>query len=484
MESLPLSETLRAISRACDVASARPYGYAQRVGRAALRLAQDSALPEALHGDLLIAALWHSAGVAGVGGDVARLALADERPLLRLYPADAVLNQLSIGAPLDADDQTRTGVYVRHHLPLACFPLLSARWLHEAGLAGAATLVAPMLELEERARLARGPALASGMLCLAYHMVAVRWMAASTTGVDEAQIEGAQALLDDTRWLETLSGVLFEPELVELAQALWADEGFWLEMDATRTNALGRPMPSAARGDVPLNGEDVAALLGSSTFSANELREEVPDIDAAIDTLLAPRFGARLPLDAPALNDWFRMVGAMTDAKTTFAPGHAGRVVNMTRELASLLEVDDVEVQRLTLGAWLYGVGKLALSSVMLEQSGGLSDAQRAQLADLPLVMRQTLLPMRALRPVLAEAGAYAERQDGSGAPEGLRGDDIPLLGRLLAVVDTYEALIADRPYRLAYSRARALHILQALSGRLFDGVITDLLEGITRGEL
>ena len=110
--------------------------------------------------------------------------------------------------------------------------------------------------------------------------------------------------------------------------------------------------------------------------------------------------------------------------------------------------------------------------------------AQRAQLADLPLVMRQTLLPMRSLRPVLAEAGAYAERQDGSGAPEGLRGDDIPLLGRLLAVVDTYEALIADRPYRLAYSRARALHILQALSGRLFDGVITDLLEGITRGEL
>lgn len=484
METLPLSETLRAVSRACDVASARPYGYAQRVARAALRLAQDSALPETLHGDLLMAAMWHSAGVAGVGGDVARLAFADERPLLRLYPADAVLNQLSIGAPLDADDETRTGVYVRHHLPLACFPRLSARWLHDAGLPDAAVLVAHMLELDGRARLARGPALASGMLSVAYHMVSVRWLAASTAGVDEAQLQGAHALLDDTQWLKTLAGVLFEPELVELAQALWADEGFWLEMDATRTNALGRPTPTPSRSATPLNGEEVAELLGSSTFSANELREDVPDIDVAIEALLAPRFGAQLPLDAPVLTDWFRMVGAMIDAKTTFAPGHAGRVVNMTRELASLLEVDDVEVQRLTLGAWLYGVGKLALSSVTLEQSGGLSHAQRAQLSDLPLVMRQTLLPMKALRPVLAEAGAYAERQDGSGVPEGLRGDDIPLLGRLLAVVDTYEALIADRPYRLAYSRARALHILQALSGRLFDGVITDLLEGITRGEL
>jgi putative two-component system response regulator len=100
------------------------------------------------------------------------------------------------------------------------------------------------------------------------------------------------------------------------------------------------------------------------------------------------------------------------------------------------------------------------------------------------MITRTTLAPLRSIKGVLADAASYAERLDGSGYPAGLRGDEIPMAGRLLAVVDSFEAMQRQRPYRPGYSRARALHILQAQSGKLLDGVITDLVEGIARGEL
>ncbi len=485
MDNIRLSEVLRAVSRACDVASARPYGFAQRVARVSMRLSAQAPLGDELRGDLLVASLCHSAGMAAVSGDVARVVFGDERPSLRLYPVDAVTSRLALGSPLDVDGEARTGVFVRHHMPICRFPLMTAQWLHHIGLMRVAMLVAPMLDLAEQQRLPRPEAVASGMLTLAYHMVAVRWLAASASGVERQHIEHARTLIADGRWIEELAGVSFNPDLIELAQEQWADGQFWSEMDAVRTDAWIRPDTQSGhntRAEAP--DVNVDELLGSYTFSANELGEDVPDVDAAINALLAPRTGEQLPLHSPVLEGWLGFLGMMVDHKAVFAPGHAARVVNMTREVALLLEADDVEVLRLTLGAWVYGVGKLALPSALLEQSGGLNDVQRAMVRETPRLTVSTMAPLRALLPSIDEVAAYAERMDGSGYPKGLRSDDIPLPGRLLAVVDTYEALIADRPYRLAYSNARALHIVQAQSGRLFDGVITDLLEGITRGEL
>jgi HD-GYP domain-containing protein (c-di-GMP phosphodiesterase class II) len=113
-----------------------------------------------------------------------------------------------------------------------------------------------------------------------------------------------------------------------------------------------------------------------------------------------------------------------------------------------------------------------------------LDHLQRAILHTSPGLVRGLLEPLSSLGGVVEAASCHAERLDGSGGPEGRASARIPMGGRVLAVVDTFEALISERPYRPAHARARALHILQAQSGRLFDGVVTDALEGLARGEL
>lgn len=486
METVRLSGVFRALSHACDVAAARPYGFSQRVARAAMRLSAELPLTDHVRASLLQASLFHSAGMAAISGDVARIAFGDERPMLRLYPCDAIFNKLALGSSLDSDGEVRTGVFMRHHVVLSWFPGLTARWLERLGLQQASAIVGPMLDLAERGRLHGQVAVASGVLSLAYHMVAMRWVANSTSAIDSEMVEHARALLDTSAWMVNLQGVVFEPAMVELASELWLDEQFWSEMDAARTDAVIRTerVERVERERERLADVDLDAVLGSYTFSANELTGSVPDIEVAINELLVPSLGETLEVGSVQLDGWLQLLGWMVDHKSSFEPGHAQRLFNMTRELALLMGLDDAQARRAAHAAWLYGAGKLALPSALLEQGRGLSDAQRAMVREVPRVTRTTLAPMAGLSGLVEEASTWAERMDGSGYPEGLRAADIPPVGRLLAVVDTFEALQADRPYRPAYSRARALHILQAQSGRLFDGLITDLLEGLTRGEL
>ncbi len=503
MDTLRVSEVLIALSRACDLASSRPYGFAQRVARVADRMADQAGLPDDLRGDLLAAALLHSAGFAAVAGDVARIVIGDERLQLRLYPLDAIFDRLAAGPSLGADESSRTGVFLRHHIPIAGFPRATGLWLERAGLERAGRIVSPMLELAERRERPSPEAMASGLLSLAYHLVAVRWLAASGDAADKEMAERARDLVGDSRWLAALSGVVFEPPLLPMAEELWADTLFWQEMDAARTGAWLRivrnpepaqgdpdpesPSPEGPRGlasEEAVQGVDADSLMGSYTFSANELTDDVPDIDAAICALLGPRHGDRLPLDSPLFDAWLQIIGQMLDAKAVFAQGHSLRVANLVQEVALLLELNDAQVAKMRLAAWLYGVGRLALPSALVEQGRGLRAEQRSMIVETPRLTRSTLQPLRALEHTLRDASTYAERLDGSGYPRGLQSPDIPLLGRLICVVDTFEALQSDRPYRPAFSRARALHILQAQSAGLFDGVITDLVEGITRGEL
>jgi putative two-component system response regulator len=188
---------------------------------------------------------------------------------------------------------------------------------------------------------------------------------------------------------------------------------------------------------------------------------------------------------SPVLTRMMAMVGRMVDAKTTFDERHTYRVANLSREIAILMRCDEDQVEAVGLTAHVSGAGKLALPSSLLLSPGPLSADQRATLVEVPHITAGILAPIiDAGGDWLKAAASVSERLDGSGYPLGARGSEVSQAARILAAVDTYEALIADRPYRQAHARARALHILQAQSGLLFDGVVTDTLEGLTRGEL
>lgn len=481
-ESIALSAVLRSLGRACDVAMARPYGYSLRVARAALRLAQDLGLPEELQADLLIASVCHAAGAVATSGDLSRVLQRDERHTLRHHPADFVFASLEQAPQAEEDPQERTGIFLRHYVILERFPAWTRGWLSRMGLHRAGEIAAGMFDVFTRAGQEPGVRAASAALGAAYHLVAMRWLAMSDEPSERDLADRALALLEDRAWVQALAGARFPSAVAQLAGDLWEDSSFWEEMDGARTGMWRQAPPPQATP--PQDGDLKDRIAETYAFTSNDFGAEVPDIDAAMARLLTPRHGQALSLEQPQVEGWLWLLGAMADRKTCFDESHTARVVNLSSELALLLEVEDGAVRQLRLAAMLYAVGRLALPSAMIETRETLTESQQALVRECPRVLRGILAPMASLRALVEVAASHGERLDGSGGPEGLRGAQISLEARILAVVDTFEALIAERPYRHAHARARALHILQAQSGQLFDGVVTDTLEGVARGEL
>lgn len=461
--SIPSHAALHAISRACDLAMARPFGHAQRVARAALHLGRALSLPDPLLADLLIAALCHAAGAVAVAGDLGRVLQRDERPTLRHHPAELAFALLDHAPDPSDDSQDRTGIFLRHYTILERFPAWTRAWLHRIGLPRAGEIALGIFDGLHRAGQEPGVRAASAALGAAYHLVALRWLGAGPAPPDPR----AATLRGGAAWIDALAGARFPTQVAQEARALWEDDDAWRDLD----DAPAAPTPD---GDDPI----LSGYLSTPDEPA------WPQLQAEIDALLAPHLGAALSLADPRLEGWLSLLGVMVDRKTCFEEGHSARVANLSGELALLLGADDEGLRCARLAASLYGVGRLALPSAALESAAPLDDAGQALLRQTPAALRGVLAPLAPLAHLVEVALAQGERLDGSGRPLGLRGAQIPLGARILAVVDTFEALIAERPYRPAYARARALHILQAQSGRLFDGVVTDTLEGIARGQL
>ena len=495
--SMPLSALLASASRACDVASAHPYGFSQRVARTAVHLAEQLSVGELLVADLLLASLLWGAGTAAVAGNVGGVSGKDERPLFRHYAAERVFPQLD-RAPRPGETDVRTGIFYRHHLPLAQFPTHSARWIGEAGFPRAGAIAGGMLRHPHSPLGAGDVRVAASILCVAWHMVALRWLSSNP---QDTHAERATSLVGDTSWLDALSEDLFEEAVIPAARDLWTEDGFWAEMDAARTRSrivLDDAQDDEHDEDVPSDAEvtteqpavsSVAAraqLLNTYRFSVGELQEVVPDFESSVERLLAPRLGAPHPGDAPLVSRVLGVMGRMVDARTAFDERHTDQVANLARELAILMRCSEADVQGVGLAANVYAVGKLALPTSLLLSPGALDDEQVLMIRETPRITQGILLPLARADAGdwVAAAAGYAERLDGSGYPEGARGAEIPLLARIVSVADTFQALIADRPYRRGHARARALHILQAQSGQLFDGVVTDTLEGLSRGQL
>ncbi len=209
--------------------------------------------------------------------------------------------------------------------------------------------------------------------------------------------------------------------------------------------------------------------------------EDCPGVDSLIEAHLAHLGDFVQPLSGAA-RPWLKLLGLMADTKGAFGSSHTARVANLCREIVSAMELEPVVQDTLELAAHLYGVGRLAVPSSILESATSLTHERRRQLKLAPRVTKTILAPLAALGPAIEAATTYAERNDGSGYPEGLEHRAIPVEARILAVADTYEALISDRPYRGAHTRSRALAIIQAQSGALFDGMVTDALENVVRG--
>lgn len=168
------------------------------------------------------------------------------------------------------------------------------------------------------------------------------------------------------------------------------------------------------------------------------------------------------------LEGWSRMV----DLRDRETEDHTRRVTDLTVRLARVLGVPDEQLVHIRRGALLHDIGKLGVPDGILHKPGPLTDEEWVVMRKHPVVAHASLWPTPYLRPALDIPRSHHEKWDGTGYPDGLKGDQIPLAARIFAVVDVYDALTSDRPYRKAWAKERALDYIREQSGKHFDPAI------------
>lgn len=197
---------------------------------------------------------------------------------------------------------------------------------------------------------------------------------------------------------------------------------------------------------------------------------------AAFEDLQAVNTDLRLAQEA-TIEGWSRAM----DLRDHETEGHTLRVTDMTLQLARAAGTSEPELVHVRRGALLHDIGKLGVPDHVLFKPGPLTDDEWALMRKHPDYAYEMLLPISYLRPALDIPYCHHERWDGSGYPRGLRGEAIPRAARLFAVVDVWDALRSDRPYRGAWPEERVLDHIRSRAGSDFDPEAVEMFLEVVR---
>ncbi len=171
------------------------------------------------------------------------------------------------------------------------------------------------------------------------------------------------------------------------------------------------------------------------------------------------------------------------DAKDSYTRGHSERVTDLSMRLAIELGVERTEVEKIKLGGLLHDIGKIGIPEGILNKPGRLNDEEFTVIKSHPELGVRILGKVEFLLGVVPIIKHHHERYDGKGYPDGMKGEDIPLLARIVSVVDTYDAMTTDRPYRKAMTVEEALKEIHHCSGTQFDPGIAAVFIRMIRRE-
>jgi HD-GYP domain-containing protein (c-di-GMP phosphodiesterase class II) len=153
---------------------------------------------------------------------------------------------------------------------------------------------------------------------------------------------------------------------------------------------------------------------------------------------------------------------------------HTARVTELTVALAGRFGIDGGDLADIRRGATLHDIGKMAVPDAVLGKVGPLTEADWALIRQHPDMARRMLSGIAFLEPAIDIPWCHHEKWDGTGYPRGLAGTDIPFAARMFAVVDVYDALTSERPYREPMTPMAALARIESLSGSHFDREVVD----------
>jgi putative nucleotidyltransferase with HDIG domain len=160
------------------------------------------------------------------------------------------------------------------------------------------------------------------------------------------------------------------------------------------------------------------------------------------------------------------------DAKDSYTRGHSERVTDLSMKLAQELGLERAEIEKIKLGGLLHDIGKIGIPEGILNKPGRLDDEEFRIIKSHPELGVRILGKVEFLAGVVNIIQHHHERFDGKGYPDGLAAESIPLLARIVSVVDTFDAMTTDRPYRKALTEEEALTEITHCSGTQFDSGI------------
>ncbi len=174
-------------------------------------------------------------------------------------------------------------------------------------------------------------------------------------------------------------------------------------------------------------------------------------------------------------------LAAAIEAKDHYTRGHTSRVTNLSIEIARRIgqenkkEFDAKFLENLYIASLLHDIGKIGVPEHILNKRSGLTVGERNRIKEHPMIGVNILKPIKELEGVLSGVRHHHERFDGLGYPDGLAGEQIPLVASIISVADSFDAMNTDRPYRLALDKQDAINEIRKLSGRQFSPQVSEV---------
>jgi HD-GYP domain-containing protein (c-di-GMP phosphodiesterase class II) len=186
-----------------------------------------------------------------------------------------------------------------------------------------------------------------------------------------------------------------------------------------------------------------------------------------------------------ALLEALRELASVTDNKHLDTRGHSERVTRFSAEIAKIMGLPEDEIEQIQIGALIHDIGKITISEEILNKPTALTEAEYAVMKTHPTRGYELLKPISQLRDILPGMRFHHEQMDGRGYPLGLKGDEIPIIARIITVADCFDAMITIRPYQDSAPIEHVLGMIRSDAGVKYDEhVVEALIRAVRTGRI
>lgn len=290
----------------------------------------------------------------------------------------------------------------------------------------------------------------------------------------------AQRSLDDARkdaGVEELNKEAIGVVVVVAFMAVFI--GYWFAVGFSRPiRGLAESTQAISRGDFKQRATvggmaEISDLAETFNRMAGDIEEFIAQLKQAAEENRELFLGS------------IRMLAAAIDEKDPYTRGHSGRVAKYSTIIGEEMQLSATELDHLRISALLHDVGKIGVDDRVLKKPGALTPEEFDLMKQHPVKGANIMRPVAQLREMLPGIELHHEHVDGHGYPYGLKGDQIPMMARIIAVADTLDAMTTNRPYQAARELGFALEQIRALGAKKFDpAVVTALDAAIASGKL